>query len=250
MPPKKVQQNSKQAAGNARKAEQEQLKQQQKAQQTEAQVAQEWQQGADQRSMAKTEAAAIKEAEAAKKRAEKAKLLEEEEASSSSIKVVKKAASGTKKKAKNDLGLLDGFVTEAEKKAKAKKEADAKKKELLRIEQEEKQAAKEAARLAMDPLFVNTEAMLADAAGRAMNQLTMTELATSGMDGALDQLGGGGSSEVKSQKALYLAYEERTLPVVKADYPGLRLTQYKEKVFAMWKKSPENPQNALAVEKK
>jgi hypothetical protein len=249
MAPKKVPQNSKQAAGNARKAEQEQLKQQQKAQQTEAQVAQEWQQGADQRSMARTEAAAIKEAEAAKKRAEKAKLLEEEETSSSSIKV-KKAASGTKKKAKNDLGLLDGFVTEAEKKAKAKKEADAKKKELLRIEQEEKQAAKEAARLAMDPLFVNTEAMLADAAGRAMNQLTMTELATSGMDGALDQLGGGGSSEVKSQKALYLAYEERTLPVVKADYPGLRLTQYKEKVFAMWKKSPENPQNALAVEKK
>ena len=70
--------------------------------------------------MAKTEAAAIKEAEAAKKRAEKAKLLEEEEASSSNIKVVKKAAPGTKKKAKNDLGLLDGFVTEAEKKAKAK----------------------------------------------------------------------------------------------------------------------------------
>jgi hypothetical protein len=32
---------------------------------------------------------------------------------------------------------------------------------------------------------------------------------------------------------------------VKADYPGLRLTQYKEKIFALWKKSPENPENQL-----
>jgi hypothetical protein len=39
------------------------------------------------------------------------------------------------------------------------------------------------------------------------------------------------------------AFEERMLPEVKADYPGLKLSQYKEKIFDIWKKSPENPLN-------
>ena len=33
------------------------------------------------------------------------------------------------------------------------------------------------------------------------------------------------------------------MPQVKEDYPGLKLSQYKEKIFQLWKKSPENPAN-------
>ena len=30
---------------------------------------------------------------------------------------------------------------------------------------------------------------------------------------------------------------------MKEDYPGLKLSQYKDKIFQKWKKSPENPAN-------
>ena len=42
-----------------------------------------------------------------------------------------------------------------------------------------------------------------------------------------------------------MAFEEREMPGIKADYPGLKLSQYKEKIFNMWLKSPENPDNQL-----
>jgi len=47
----------------------------------------------------------------------------------------------------------------------------------------------------------------------------------------------------KRRKALHKAFEERELPALREDYPGLKLSQYKEKLFEMWKKSPENPEN-------
>jgi hypothetical protein len=33
------------------------------------------------------------------------------------------------------------------------------------------------------------------------------------------------------------------LPQIKQDFPGLKLSQYKQKLFDLWKKSPENPLN-------
>jgi hypothetical protein len=44
-------------------------------------------------------------------------------------------------------------------------------------------------------------------------------------------------------KALYAAFEERELARLKVDQPGLKLSQYKERVFAAWQKSPDNPNN-------
>jgi len=44
-------------------------------------------------------------------------------------------------------------------------------------------------------------------------------------------------------KALYSAFEERELARLKVDQPGLKLSQYKERIFALWQKSNENPQN-------
>jgi hypothetical protein len=44
-------------------------------------------------------------------------------------------------------------------------------------------------------------------------------------------------------QALYNAYYERQLPIMKEDLPGLKLSQYKDRIFEAWKKSPENPAN-------
>lgn len=101
----------------------------------------------------------------------------------------------------------------------------------------------------MDPLLVNTESMLGPDAGRHANLQRMEDNATSGIDAALSHLNvsGSGGDEIKSPKALYNQFEARMLPVVKEEYPGLRLTQYKEKVWNLWKKSPENPANQVPL---
>ncbi|KAF1332854.1 hypothetical protein FI667_g3316, partial [Globisporangium splendens] len=44
-------------------------------------------------------------------------------------------------------------------------------------------------------------------------------------------------------KAAYKAFEEAMLPELKQDYPGLKLSQYKQKLSEMWRRSPENPLN-------
>lgn len=179
----------------------------------------------------------------ARKRQEKAALLAQEEAAlgsggkaRASLTTSKKAAKGKKN---DDLSLL---VLAAEKTSRKKKEAELEKK------RKEEQAAKERAekeKKELDPLMQNTNLMLEGAVGREGNVQAMEET-LSGLDGALQTLNisvpGG---DVKSQRALHLAFEEKMLPIVKAEYPGLRLSQYKEKIFTLWKKSPENPQNQI-----
>ncbi|KAJ6500735.1 DUF1014-domain-containing protein [Mycena sanguinolenta] len=49
-------------------------------------------------------------------------------------------------------------------------------------------------------------------------------------------------------KAAFEAYQERELPVVRQEHPGLRLQQYKELLFKQFKKSPENPFNQVVVD--
>jgi hypothetical protein len=46
-------------------------------------------------------------------------------------------------------------------------------------------------------------------------------------------------------KAAYKAYEEKMMPEMKQTYPGLKRQQYLDKIFASWKKSPENPMNQV-----
>jgi hypothetical protein len=54
---------------------------------------------------------------------------------------------------------------------------------------------------------------------------------------------GGLKSDSTNQKALFAAYTEQMLPMLKQDLPGLKLSQYKERIFDMWQKAPENPRN-------
>lgn len=46
-----------------------------------------------------------------------------------------------------------------------------------------------------------------------------------------------------SMKAAYMAFEERELPGLKEDRPGLKKSQYDELLSKMWKKDPTNPVN-------
>ena len=214
-----------------------------------------WSKGANNKGASKAEAAAAKADEAARKKKEKADLLAEEEANlGPGGKVAKKVPTlsknkGGKKKKNNDLSFLeDALVSGAEKKVKAKKKADLAKAEKLKALQLQTKKKDEEP---MDPLLANTEGMIGatsnDLIGRAANKALDEENAASGIDGALDSLhvsvGTGGTGIHNSAKGLFKAYEARMMSEIKEDYPGLKLSQIKEKIFQKWKKSPENPAN-------
>lgn len=247
MPKGKGGPNAKQVAGRAKKAETEDRKKAQEAAKAEAAANAEWQKGANDRKAAREQEAAGKADEAARKRQEKAALLAAEEAELGSGGKVSKASGiakkNVKKKKKNDLALLeDALVSSADKKAKKKKE------EALRKAQQEEEARKKKAEaeaaLVSDPLLANTAKMIGgedEMIGRKANLARMQDEGASGIDAALGHLNV--ADAAKSSKALYKEFEARMLPQIKEEFPGLRMTQQKEKIWNLWKKSPENPMN-------
>jgi hypothetical protein len=87
--------------------------------------------------------------------------------------------------------------------------------------------------------------------------------AASGIDNALDLLEvvtakvdkasiGAQASKIEQHperrfKAAFEEYQERELPNIKKDHPGLRLQQYKDLLYKQFQKSPENPFNQTTV---
>ena len=64
--------------------------------------------------------------------------------------------------------------------------------------------------------------------------------------GLLDINGGKGDEHPeRRQKAAYNAYYESALVLMREDHPGLKLSQYKERIFDAWKTSPDNPKNQM-----
>ncbi|EFJ52978.1 hypothetical protein VOLCADRAFT_120131 [Volvox carteri f. nagariensis] len=51
----------------------------------------------------------------------------------------------------------------------------------------------------------------------------------------------------KRMKAAWKAYEERNLPILKQDKPGLKMSQYKDMLWKSWQKAPENPLNQVQL---
>lgn len=240
--------NAKQEAGRAKKAENEAKKQAALDKKREEAEAAAWSVGSNAKGAARSEAAAQKADEVARKKREKAELLAAEEAelgSGGNAKAKKALYAANKKKSKgkkDDLSLLeDALQSAADKKVKKKRASQ------LEQKRKEEEAAKKKADepvAPVDPLLANTLAMIDGMdSGRAANKTRMEDAMTSGLDAALDTLKVGSTNS----KAVYAEFEAKMLPQVKVDYPGLRLTQYKEKVFALWKKSPENPANALQL---
>jgi len=239
--------NQKAAAAMEKKAAAQAVKDAKAAADREKQLQVEWSKGANNRGAARIQEAAAKADEQARKKREKAALLAEEEAALGPGGKAKKTPTLSKnkgkKKKKNDLSLLeDALVSGAEKKQKAKKKSDLAKAEKLKAETAKKMEREKP----LDPLLSNTESMIRgtadDLVGRAANKALDEENAASGIDGALDAMDIGGG-QATSTKGLFKAYEERMMPQMKEEYPGLKLSQYKEKIFQKWKKSPENPAN-------
>jgi hypothetical protein len=202
--------------------------------------------------------AAAKADEQARKKAEMAALVAAEEAEMSGQPVKKLPKANAKKggKKKNDLSLLeDALVGSADKKAKAAKAAARLKKEKEVRLQQDRDAKKKEEMKNMDPLLANTNAMIGDSintiemeGGKLNAKLVAGEVDASGIDSALSsmKLSKGGAVDdhpEKRMKALHKEFEEKMLPEMKQDYPGLKRSQYLEKIFAIWKKSPENPMN-------
>ncbi|KAL2915051.1 hypothetical protein HK105_205374 [Polyrhizophydium stewartii] len=80
----------------------------------------------------------------------------------------------------------------------------------------------------------------------------------SGIEAALDLLdlaakdGASASDKLerhpeKRVKSAFAIFEEREMPILKAENPGLRLSQLKQALQKKWKKSPENPLNQAHV---
>ena len=47
-------------------------------------------------------------------------------------------------------------------------------------------------------------------------------------------------------KAAFAAFSDRELPQLKLDRPGLKQSQYKDALWKLWQKAPENPFNRVA----
>jgi hypothetical protein len=69
-----------------------------------------------------------------------------------------------------------------------------------------------------------------------------------GLDAAVGLMAIGGKTDEhpeRRQKAMFNAYSETQLIQMREDFPGLKLSQYKERIFNAWNKSSENPKNQI-----
>lgn len=190
------------------------------------------------RAAARAVADADKHAEKMRREMEKKKALEEDEASNAGVPKPKK-----KGKKGDDVStlLMAGLNSkEAKKKTISNKKPDpaaeaARAKAKKAKEDAEQKARAKGIVMDQDHLLVEN-----------MNRQAEDEENATGIDGALSMLGVSQKVESKNLKVLYNAFEQKTIAQLREEQPGLKLSQYKDKCFALWAKSPENPKNQVA----
>lgn len=212
-----------------------------------------WGVGANAKAAARQKEAEDKAAAKAAKKAETDRLLAADSAG------VAVASKKTKKKGKDDFDKLNAALA-AVPKTKAQKEAEAaakRKEESMKQEADrkaqrdrEKAAEEEIRRKAAAKGIVmdHSDAYMVENVNHKVDEY---ESAT-GLQSAIEVLtmGSGADAEKhpeRRQKAAYKAYFDKTLPLMQEELPGLKLSQYKERIFEQWKTSPENPHNAAAA---
>ncbi|KAI0314377.1 hypothetical protein OF83DRAFT_1174795 [Amylostereum chailletii] len=81
------------------------------------------------------------------------------------------------------------------------------------------------------------------------NALDLLDVVTAKMDKASvgTQAAGIEKHPERRFKAAFEAYQERELPKLKVEHPGLRLNQYKDLLFKQFQKAPDNPFNQVTV---
>nr|CCA26492.1 conserved hypothetical protein [Albugo laibachii Nc14] len=243
--------NTKVEAANARKASAKAVKVAQKAVKSEAETAEEWSKGSNARAEKRREEEERKQQEIAAKKAEKKRLealedhsLEEDKSSIRKLKAKEKKQpvkpweealiSTVKKSNKGNRSITQ--VNETPKKmTQAMIQAARESEEKLQAKQPGKndiQFAKESSTNLNRQVKVADEARSIDA---ALDVLSLSN------EDAADR------HPERRAKAAYKAFEEVTLPELKQDFPGLKLSQYKQKLSDMWRKSPQNPFNQERV---
>ncbi|XP_016492987.1 uncharacterized protein LOC107812406 isoform X1 [Nicotiana tabacum] len=226
MPPKKMGVNSKAEAARARKGAAESERKDRETREKEEQYWREAE-GAKSRAAKKREEEAEKRAEGAAKKAEVRRLAELEE------KELEKSMKKPDKKA-NRVSIPVPKVTEAE--LRRRKEGEqvvlAKK-----AEEEKRRQSRMAAEEEYEKMVLVTNRNRDD---------SIIEAST--VDDAIASLAISDSlppdrHPEKRLRAAFKAFEEAELRVLKEEKPGLTHTQYKDLIWKLWKKSPDNPLN-------
>ncbi|KAL9244827.1 hypothetical protein vseg_018549 [Gypsophila vaccaria] len=228
--PKKLGVNSKAEEARTRKAQAEAEKKEKQAKDREEKY---WQEAEGSKSKAakKREEDEQKRAELAAKKAEVRRLAELEE------REIEKALKKPDKKAARTAVPAVAKVTEAE--LRRRKEAEAA--EAARRAEEAKKRQSRVADEGEYERIVLVENLNRDEA----------VIEAHSVDEAIAKIKIGESLPVdkhpeKRLKASFKAFEEAELPRLKADKPGLTHTQYKDMIWKLWKKSPDNPLNKVA----
>ncbi|PKA50258.1 hypothetical protein AXF42_Ash017852 [Apostasia shenzhenica] len=228
--PKKMGTNSKAEAARARKSAAEAEKKERETRETEERY---WKdaEGSKSRAAKKREEEAEKRAEMAARRAENRKIAEQEQLD------LEKAARKPDPKA-NRVSAPVPKVTEAEL-------ARRREEERLRLEREAEAAKKRQSRTAEEEeyermvLVSNTNRddsiIEAHSVDEAIAKMVVT-------DGTLPP----DRHPERRLKASFKAFEEAELPRLKEEKPGLALHQYKDMIWKLWKKSPDNPLNQVS----
>ncbi|KII89402.1 hypothetical protein PLICRDRAFT_41047 [Plicaturopsis crispa FD-325 SS-3] len=217
MPPKGG--NAKKEGGRAKKAENEAKKKESANAEKEKKEAEKWSDGAKAAKASKEEKEERRKAELARK-AENARLLAEEEASAPAKvkappKAVKKSAKDVKPAGPGAIAAGGGLGG-----VKGKDKAPDEPKEVESF-----------------------------SATGIDNALDLLEVVTAKMDKASvgAQAAGIERHPERRFKAAYEAYQERELPIIRSEHPGLRLQQYKDLLYKQFQKSPENPFNQTVI---
>lgn len=154
----------------------------------------------------------------------------------------------TRRNKRGDLDLLNEALANAPK-SRAQKEAEEKMREKEARKFEELRRQKEQERLlkeqeAEDYMLKQRNIQRQEKLTIEVNNLEPIyeedSIYATGIDEAIDCFG---EEPAKNKKALYKEFYERNLPILKTELPGLRLSQYEDKIHKMWKISFDNPNN-------
>ncbi|MAZ55217.1 MAG: hypothetical protein CMP55_05380 [Flavobacteriales bacterium] len=201
-----------------------------------------WNEGTNKRGEKKAQMEHEKQMEKMQKLKEKKEL---EEAENANIQSTNTKVKKTKKKKGDDFELLNEALKNAPK-TKAQKEAEQKQQEKLqklaelervnaKLKQEKELLEKEKQKN-MQKGMVYEHDNIMDM--EVHNTLEEDEEVITGLDNIL-------SSFSTEDSVSFNKFYHQQLPIMKKEYPGLRLTQYQQKIHVLWKKSPLNKNNQI-----
>ena len=201
-----------------------------------------WSEGVNKKGQLKTQNEQEKQMEKMRKAKEKQDLLLADDENMNNIKITAKKG---KKNKNDDFSLLNQALASApktkkqkEQELKLKQQKDRQEKEdLLRVQREEQELQREKER--KEALLKNINIDHQDDIMIKINNNMDNDVQISGIDDAINAL-----NENTSTMSFNDYYDEQ-LKELKKSFPGLRLSQYNDRIHNQWKKSPYNPKNIV-----